>query len=224
MGKRPIDIDIEDLLGWTYRVQRADIVIDRGYGLHPIERQADGIPVFRASTDGVAACMRSGATGTSGRAGAASIKADLHPDAERVHKTVMMMGGDDASLIIRHAKAADRPAWLPGARHRFEPMWKGARKIDAETGLPIKGSYDVIREVDRNRHTVRVFCPIIEYDGPEYVGAKREISGRWHRALVTLADHFIEAPLDDHVIVQWRVPAKPWLARDTELSSEKISA
>ena len=116
---------------------------------------------------------------------------------------------------------------IPSTRRRPPPAWaRRARHppLDAETGLPIKGSYDVIREVDRNRHTVRVFCPIIEYDGPEYVGAKREISGRWHRALVTLADHFIEAPLDDHVIVQWRVPAKPWLARDTELSSEKISA
>lgn len=117
-------MDIEDLLGWTYRAQLADVVIERGYGLHPIERQADGIPVFRASADGVVACMKSGALGTSAIGGAASVKADLHPDAERVHKTVMMLGGVDAMLIIRHAKAATTPDWLPDARHRFEPVWK----------------------------------------------------------------------------------------------------
>ena len=142
-------MDIEDLLGWTYRAQLADIVIERGYGPHPIEKMADGIPVFRASADGVVACMRSGALGTSAIGGAASVKADLHVDAERVHKTVMMMGGEDAMLAIRHAKAANRPDWLPDARHRFEPKWKGNRKFDAVTGLPVKGSYDVIRDADR---------------------------------------------------------------------------
>ena len=217
-------IDIEELLGWTYRAQLADIVIERGYGLHAIEREADGIPVFRASADGVVACMRSGALGSTATGGAAGIKADLHADAERVHNTVMMLGGDDALLIIRHAKAATRPDWLPDARHRLEPRWKGNRKFDAATGLPVKGSYEVITLWDSNWNKQSSYCPISEHDGPDHVGAKREAYRRWRRALVTLAEHFAEAPLDDHIVSGPASPAKPWQPRDTELSSEKMPA
>lgn len=214
-------IDIEDLLGWTYRAQLADVVIERGYGLHPIEREVDGIPVFRASADSIVACMRSGALGTSAIGGAASVKADLHADAKRVHKTVMMMGGDDAMLIIRHAKAGARPDWLPDARHRFEPKWKGNRKFDEATGRPVKGSYDVVTLWDSSWNKQASYCPIMETDGPDHVGAKREVYRRWHRALVTLAGHFDEAPLKDHIVDGPAAGAKPWAARVTELSSKK---
>ncbi len=217
-------LDIEDLLSWTYRQQLADIVLDRGYGLHPIERQADGIPVRRASTDGVLACMRSKAIGTSSAAGAAPIKADLHPDAERVHNTVMMLGGDDALLIIRHAKAADRPNWYPDARHRCEPVWKGGPKFDSETGLPMKGSFEIETKWDRNRHKIASGCPIIEIDAPDRVAAKRELYRRWRRALVTLANYFDEAPLTEHIVTGPTAPENPWLGRDAGHSSRKIAA
>lgn len=218
MGKRTIDI--EDILGWTYRAQLADIVIERGYGLHPIERQVDGIPVFRVSADGVVACMRSGALGTQAIGGTAGIKADLNPDAERVHSTVMMLGGDDTLLIIRHAKAGTRPDWLANARHRFEPDWKARRRYDEATGLPVRGSYNVITVWDTSRNMQSTYCPVSEYDGPGHVEARRAVYAKWHRALVTLARHFGDALLDEHIVTGPLVGAKPWSARDTELSSK----
>ncbi len=212
-------VDIEDLLGWTYRAQLADVVIERGYGLHPIEREADGIQVFRASADGVVGCMRSGALGTSAIGGMSSIKDDLHPDAERVHSTTMMLGGIDAMLVVRHAKAATRPDWLPNARHRFEPVWKVGRKFADDTGLPVKGSYQVITDWDKSRHVRSTYCPISEHDGRDHVAAKREVYRRWRRALVVLADYFVAAPLSAHIVRGPAAAATPWDAGVTGLCS-----
>jgi hypothetical protein len=213
MPKR--SLDIEDLLGWTYRQQLADTVLDRGYGLHPIERQVDGIPVRRASADGVDACMKSGALGTPPAGATPSIKNDIHPDAERVHNTVKMLGDPAAMVLIRHAKYATRPDWLPDARHRHEPAWKGSRKFDDATGLPVKGSFEIITERDRSYNRISSYCPISEYDEPDYVDAKRDVYRRWHRDLMVLAGHFGQVPLTEHTVTGPGVPAEPWLPSPT---------
>ena len=41
------DIHIEDLLIWTYQVQRAHRDLSRGAGLHPLERLADGYEDYK---------------------------------------------------------------------------------------------------------------------------------------------------------------------------------
>ncbi len=52
------NIDIEDLLGWTYRVQRADVILGYGLDLWQAERELEGIEWHGHSADGVYAILR----------------------------------------------------------------------------------------------------------------------------------------------------------------------
>jgi hypothetical protein len=101
-------VDIEDLLVWTYRDQRADKVHAADHGLHEQEATLDGLRRSATSRDGVAAMARIGALGVRVTAGRASASA-LHDDAEVVHEAVMMLDRWTSLLMIRHARAATRP-------------------------------------------------------------------------------------------------------------------
>jgi hypothetical protein len=109
---RTIDIrepvDIERLLVWTYRHQRADRVLGVGIGLFDQEAAMDGHRHCATSKDGVAAMRRIGALGTRVDGGGASAAA-LHIDAEIVHTAVMALPHDTSALVIVHARAASRP-------------------------------------------------------------------------------------------------------------------
>ena len=107
-------IDIERLLIWTFRDQKAHIVIGRGEGLSDQEAAQDGVEIRRSSTCGIAAIERLGLLGVRVDGGGPSA-GHLHEDAEAVHRVVMALGRGLAGLLVRHAVDADRPDWMPGA-------------------------------------------------------------------------------------------------------------
>lgn len=108
-------VEIEALLIWTYRHQRADTVIDRGMGLFDQEGALDGRVHYATSTDGVATMQRIGLLGTRVDGGGASAS-HLHPDAEIVHEAVMALDRPVAMMVIRYAKSASRPEPSPPPR------------------------------------------------------------------------------------------------------------
>ena len=109
-ARRPIPTD--RLLAWTYRVQKADLVIDRGIGLFEQERELQGVePHGRSMEAAVAEIARLG-TRVDGGGRAAT---DCHPDAEVVHHIVSSLadrrqGIRLSALLIGHAKAGTMPA------------------------------------------------------------------------------------------------------------------
>ena len=121
-------IDIERLLIWTYRDQKADVVIGNGGGLFDQEGAMDGRIAYRTSADGVATIARIGLLGTRVDGGGASAS-HLHPDAEAVHAAVMALPLDTALLIMRHARAASRPDSEVFAPPRAVPVLDGRGRI-----------------------------------------------------------------------------------------------
>lgn len=101
-------VDIERLLVWAYRDQRADVVLGAGHGLFDQEAALDSPGRHATSRDGVAAMARIGALGVRVDAGRASA-APLHIDAEVVHEAVTMLDRWTAPLVIRYARGAGRP-------------------------------------------------------------------------------------------------------------------
>jgi len=101
-------VDIERLLVWTYRDQRADKVLAASSGLLAAEAALDGHGRYLTSGDGVATMARIGALGVRVDGGGPSSGA-LHQDAEVVHEAVTMLGKIEAHLVIEHARAASRP-------------------------------------------------------------------------------------------------------------------
>jgi hypothetical protein len=101
-------VDIERLLTWTYRDQRADKVLAAPSGLLDAEAALDGHGRYLTSGDGVASMARIGALGVRVDGGGPSSGA-LHPDAEIVDEAVTMLGKIEAHLVITHARGASRP-------------------------------------------------------------------------------------------------------------------
>jgi hypothetical protein len=102
-----IAIDIERLLIWTYRDQRADVVLGRGYGLHDQEAMMDGIGHPRGS-DSLVALARIGLLGTRVDGGGPTCDA-LHADAEITHNVVLALDRPIGLLVMQHARDASRP-------------------------------------------------------------------------------------------------------------------
>ncbi|WP_291295832.1 hypothetical protein [Elioraea sp.] len=174
--KRPIQI--ASLLEWTYRRQRADVVIDRGIGLHLQEREMMGVePCARASDARVAAIAELGVRVDGGGMAAT----DCHPDAEVIHHVVSSL--DDrqqgirlSALLIQHAKAATRP-----------PAEVLPRAVPQ---LNIRGKPLVVHEVnDKGRNYGH--CPITWGPSLAYIAAVEAEHARWVSGLrlVTLALH-----------------------------------
>lgn len=117
-GRRPVDI--ENLLVWTYRDQRADKVCAGDRGLFAQEASTDGHQRYATSGDGVAAMESIGALGVRVSTSRASVGV-LHDDAEIVHEAVTRLGEATARLMRGHARHASRPdhnviipgRWLP---------------------------------------------------------------------------------------------------------------
>lgn len=139
-GARP-RVDIEWLLQWVYAKQLPHYGSLAGAG----------------GGGGDLAALGTKVDGT----GAGVWKCDA--DAEAIH--VMVGRLPDPGLIISHGAAMSRPDWRPGARHRFEPVWRDPPSIDA--------AYRPRRHVvayDGNRH--ELFCPVRQVDRPEYISSQ----------------------------------------------------
>jgi hypothetical protein len=193
-------IDIEELLVWTYRAQKADQVIRRGAGLHALEALADGVEIHATSACGCAGVARIAELGVRvdqmGRDSGA-----LHPDAEVVHRAVMQLddkvqGLPRSRLVIVHAARAERPGDLACEIPRPVPR------------LNRNGSVQV-QWLDQGRK--RGFCPIDYQPSVALIDAAREEYAAWHAALrlLHLALH------DDARLTRWHplrpaAPAEPW--------------
>lgn len=200
MGTNPTTrpVDIEDLVIWTYRDQKADRLAS--VGLWDAEARAAGFDVQRVSACGVAkvaAIANLGArvdTGGIGRAG------KVHHDAEVVHSLVQPMG-EAGLLVIAHGRAATRPA--DGiARPRLVPaMWKRPPG-PGRPGLAEWSTWD-----DGSPYT-----PLMTYNNADEVAHQREIWATWWRALWAVAKTLQAYPatLRHHRVTGFDTPQEPW--------------
>ncbi|MFZ2872231.1 MAG: hypothetical protein WAZ62_19165, partial [Zavarzinia sp.] len=100
-----IEIDVEHLVIWAIRDQRADLYIG-GVELFADERRADGGLVMSRSADGCAAVEAIAALGCAidGGAGAARGLA-LDPDAAHVAEMIEVLPQPMRGLLLRHGRA-----------------------------------------------------------------------------------------------------------------------
>ena len=192
-------IDVERLLWWVYRDQKADIVIGRGDGMMATEAAVDGVVIRGVSGDGVAAVISQAQLGCRVDGGGASAD-HLHRDAETAHRAVMRLPRPIALTVMQHARAGTRPDWLPEARPKAEPRMTPRGKVLVR--------YDV-SDVHRNYG----WCVIDWTTSVAQIQAARTEWALWHAALWSLSaelsrprvmTRFLPSPPS--------VPAEPWLA------------
>ena len=153
-------VDIEALVIWAFRDQKADLVVGRGAGLHEIEAAADGRP--RQGGSNVGSLIQYAALGTKIDEPGPDLGL-VDPDAERIYEAVLTLNAACKGLVCRHGRGASRPDYGAGLRPRMAPAWKDKRRFD-HNGLPAKGAVRMI--YDRNRHPIacRIYPVIIETD------------------------------------------------------------
>lgn len=116
-------LDLEALLVWAIRDQKAD---RSDAALHPVEAIAHfgrlhGLPAGAwarhrgVSADGCATIANRHMVGThiDGGGPIRGVPARIHPDAERVADAIERLPSPERRTVLRHARAADRPDWLP---------------------------------------------------------------------------------------------------------------
>lgn len=201
---RPVrqPIAIERLLVWTYREQRADVVIGRGVGLHGLEAAADGVAIQASSACGCAAVARIAELGVRvdslGRD-----RGDLHPDAEVVHSAVMSMTGKVnglpiAHLVIASASRGEAPDCMLGEVPRARPYMHAVNGTVRVDWLDANRRYGV--------------CPITWVPSWAEIDAKRAEYRAWWTALRVLAFALSSHPR----LTRWHpllpeVALEPWI-------------
>lgn len=189
--------DIEELLIWTYRNQKADLVVDRGLGLHEQEARVGGIALQGQSKCGCAAVEAIQALGVrvDGTGGCDA----LHEDAEVVHQVVGRLKHRFLiELVINHARGADRPDPLPG----LQP-----RPVSTTNG---KGQIRVRYEPwDKNRNYG--WCPIEWTISMAAIEQARLDYTMWRDAVARVAATLrIENRLVKNIVTGPTAPVRPW--------------
>lgn len=200
-------IDIEQLLTWTFRNQRAHKIVPQGAGLQRAEALADGRNLQAKSGCGCASVERIAELGVRVDV-SMSDPGQLHPDAETVYNAVTDLPRPIANLVARHAIDDTRPNWGEGMRPAMIPVWRKGPIYDAQ-GKPAKRSFQMI--YDRNRNAIA--CKVIPVHEPDSIARLRQDYTRWYDALVALANTLNDRPLDHHVVTGPIVPAEPWRMR-----------
>ncbi len=162
------DITVEDLVIWTYQRQRADLIVERGVGLLPHEKDADGIFYKNISGDGTYQVQRNAELGT--RIDCFGFpSAEIHPDAELVHELIKtkFFTHLDRGLLIDFGKTGLVPDWLPGAKPEIRPAYKKNGKLKMIYG-------------DR-KHPIA--CEIEIVMSQDHIDFKRRIYTQWWDAL-----------------------------------------
>ena len=195
-------IDMEDLLVWTYRDQKADLVIRRGAGLHTLEALADGVEVHGVSACGCASVSRIAELGVRVDRSAPDQGA-LHPDAETVHRAVMRLddrvhGLPRSRLVIVNAGRAERPDAMVGEVPRPIPV------------LNRKGEPSVVFSDAGKRYGT---CPVDYQPSATMILTAREEYTAWHAALRLLAMALQHEPK----LTRWyplapAAPEAPWIS------------
>ncbi|MBS7792178.1 hypothetical protein KTR66_19420 [Roseococcus sp. SDR] len=194
-------IDIERLLVWVYRDQRADVVIDRGAGLYEAEAALDGVAGSYVSVCGCAAVARIQALGVrvdrQGRDAGA-----LDPDAEVIHRAVMQLsdrvaGLPRSRLVIQNAATASRPDAMVDEVPRPIPI------LNRE-GRP------AVEWLDKGRRFG--VCRVDYQPSASAILAAREEYAAWHQALRLLAFVLQREPrVTKFHALSPAAPAAPWL-------------
>lgn len=133
-------VTVDEFLTWAYQVERIDTVVDRGGGLYPAERSAQGVDVRHVS--GGSGYLPLGTKVDF--SGVAS--GDAHPDAELVHDLICSraFGHYQRGILFDYARTGMVPDWMPDARPTIVPRYDARGRV-------------VVRR-DSNRNPV--YCPI----------------------------------------------------------------
>lgn len=193
------DIHVEDLVMWTYQRQKADLIVERGVGLYPHEKDADGIFYKNISGDGTYQVLRNSELGT--RIDCIGFpSAEIHPDAELVHETIKAKAFThlERGLLIDFGKTGLVPDWLPGAKPEIRPMLRKNGQIKMIYG-------------GKNNHKA-IGCEIEIVMSQDHIDFKRRIYGQWWRALEKLCKELWEK---DTLVTSYNVQApavafEPW--------------
>lgn len=190
-------IDVEELLGWTYRRQKAHLICGQGRGLHELEAAADGVVLQGGSS--ASAVARILALGTMVDQSAPD-PGQLHPDAEAVHRVVEQLdhrtrGLPLAWLLIQHARQGGRPDAMVGELPRPAPM------------LTLRGRIHV-EWTDAGRRCGH--CPLVYEPSATRILQAREEYAAWHRGLRLVALALQGARLSSWRVLAPAAPARPW--------------
>jgi hypothetical protein len=194
-------IDIEALLVWAYREQKADVVISRGVGLHGLEAEADGVAIYAVSNCGCASVARIAELGVrvdrAGRDAGA-----LHPDAEIVHRAVMRLtdrvqGLPRWRLVIQNAARGERPDAM-------------VREVPRPVPILQRDGRPVVHWTDKGKRYGS--CPIEYAPSAALILAAQAEYAAWHSALLLLALALqSEGGLSRWYPLRPEAPATPWL-------------
>ena len=193
-------IDVEMLVVWALRDQRAGEIVDGPVGLEAAEAEAAGAPRQRVSTCGCAAVERVLELGadirTVGRGGAPT--PGCSGDAETVWAAVVGLAGEGARLVRLHGRLGSRPDWVPGGPKRGPVRERGAVKV--------------VR-YDRHRNRIAPWCMLGWAVPLEYVEARRESWRVWREGLALLKQTLNRGGgLRGYVVVGPAAPERPWAA------------
>ena len=199
-------IDVEELLVWTYRRQRADVVVGRGLGLQVGERLVDGQNVQASSACGCAAVGRIQELGVrvDGTGGCDA----LHEDAEVVHQVVGRLDGPLQGLVIQHARDGSRPDVMLGAVPRPRPVIgpKGVPRVRYEPW-------------DRHRHYG--WFPMEWSVSLVAIEAARLEYGMWRAAIGRVAATLrVEGRLTRHWVTGPAAQVQPWAIDTLDIAHE----
>ncbi len=141
-------IDVEELVRWTYQVQRADMIVGAGVELYESEALVDGVGgVFGGGGDSCTRIRSAGILGCKVDGGGFN-RGDLHPDAEAVHDAVMEMVLNARSaglLVLQFGVAGLHPDWREGAHPRWEPC-QTRQRPDGERAPVYKCNAGVVHD------------------------------------------------------------------------------
>lgn len=128
-AKRVVEaMAIDKLLVWTYRLQKADVVIGLGQGMLREEAELDGVEWQGVSGCGCAAVERIERLGVRVDGGGNYGLTKLHPDAETVHETLMReLERPMQIMVIEHARIDVVPSWS-GLLPKAYPVLNGKGK------------------------------------------------------------------------------------------------
>ena len=193
--RRPVDV--ERLLIWAYRDQRAHVIINLGLGLEAIEAGLDDVVKYAISGDGCVAVAAIAELGC--RVDTSPTRmCDLHPDAERVHIAVSALDKPVQMMVIRCALMAERPNWLPGARP----------KAQAQRGR--RGAVHV-RYADSDKNRNYGWCPVEWHPSLAFIEAMRREYTMWHQAVADVSKALRKPGiLKSHRIAGFIAPDRPW--------------
>ncbi|MEN2977874.1 hypothetical protein P7L78_19160 [Tistrella bauzanensis] len=192
-GAGRVDIDVENLLVWVYRDQKADLVTGR---------MDDGrVMGWRGSSLGRIEAVANLGCRVDGRGAGWGAAGELHRDAAATHEVVETLDLGTQRVVIRHARAGTRPDWTAGGL-RCRPVWR--RTATGEVRPRV--IYTATRKPS--------YCPIEIEPAPAILHDARMEWVTWRGALDRIARDLraVDALLTRHRITGPAADATPWLA------------